>query len=137
MTKSFNIRYREQDINFYAYLESYSDDCYCMWRKKNEQKNVYSIERLDILSEFRRKGLARKLLNDAIEHIKIECPQACIEITAEPDTDSGVTIENLVAFYESLGFEKYLQLSSRVHLRLYLDDNVKPHTVYDNPFYFR
>lgn len=108
-----------------------------MWRQNAEHKNVYSIERLDILPEFRRKGLAKKLLNETLKHIAVKCPKACVEITAEPDADSGLTMNNLVTFYESLGFKKYQSLGTRVHLRLYLDESVKPRTVYDNPSYFR
>ncbi|MGY0552924.1 GNAT family N-acetyltransferase [Vreelandella sp. 2A-K22] len=105
--------------------------------KNPEHENVYTIERVDILPEFRRKGFARELLKDSLKRISIECPQACVEITAEPDANSGLTVRNLVAFYESLGFEKHLSLGSRVHLRLYLDDSVKPSVVYDHSFYFK
>ena len=108
-----------------------------MWRKSNEQEMVYSIERLDILPILRRKGIARKLLNKAIERITVECRQACIEITALPDDDGEVTTENLVTFYESLGFEKHQKYSSRIDLRLYLDASVKPQTVFDSPVFFR
>lgn len=108
-----------------------------MWRKAPEPDNVYTIERIDILPEIRGKGFARELIKDAIRRIEAECPKACVEITAEPDDGSEITIENLVGFYKSLGFEIYQSLGHRVHLRLYLDDSVKPHTVYDNPFYFK
>ena len=137
MTKLSNIIYKEQDGFLYVYFEKYDDDCNCMWRKNSSNENVYTIERVDILPEFRRKGFARELLMDTIKRIAVECPQACIEISAKPDKDSEVTVENLVAFYESLGFEKQLDLGTHVHLRLYLDDSVKPDTVYDNPFYFK
>jgi predicted GNAT family N-acyltransferase len=137
MTKLSNIMHKEHDGFLYVYFENYDDDCNCMWRKNSGHENVYTIERVDILPEFRRKRLARVLLMDTIKRITVECPQACIEISAKPDEDSGVTVENLVAFYESLGFEKYLNLETYVHLRLYLDDSVKPDTVYDNPFYFK
>ena len=137
MDQLSNIMHKEHDGFFYEYFENYSEDCNCMWRQNSEQTNVYSIERLDILPEFRRKGLAQNLLNETLKRIAVECPKACVEITADPDADSGLTVDNLVTFYESLGFEKYLSLGSRVHLRLYLDDSVKPPTVYDNPLYFR
>ncbi|EGA71372.1 hypothetical protein VISI1226_03940 [Vibrio sinaloensis DSM 21326] len=137
MTQLSNIMHKEHDGFLYVYFENYDDDCNCMWRKNPEHENVYTIERVDILPEFRRKGFARELLKGTLKRIAAECPQACVEITAEPDDDSGITVENLVAFYESLGFEKHLCLRSRVHLRLYLDDSVKPNTVYDHPFYFK
>ncbi|GEM78896.1 GNAT family N-acetyltransferase [Vibrio superstes] len=132
-----NIWYRESQGFSYSYFENYADDCNCMWRKAPEPDNVYTIERIDILPEFRGKGFARELMKDAIKRIEVACPKACVEITAEPDDGSGITIENLVGFYKSLGFEVYQSLGYRVHLRLYLDDSVKPHTVYDNPFYFK
>ena len=137
MNQLSKIMHKEQDGFSYSYFENYSDDCNCMWRKNSDYENVYTIERLDISFEFRRKGFARKLLEDAINCIKVECPKSCIEITAEPDEDSELTVENLVDFYESLGFEKYLILGGRTHLRLYLDGSVKPDTVYDYPFYFK
>lgn len=132
-----NILYRESSGFSYSYFENYTDDCNCMWRKVPEPENVYTIERIDILPELRGKGFARELIKDAIKRIEAECPKACVEITAEPDEDSGITVENLVGFYESLGFEKHQSLGSRVHLRLYLDDKVKPDTVYDYPFHFK
>ncbi|MBQ4864605.1 GNAT family N-acetyltransferase [Pseudoalteromonas sp. MMG013] len=132
-----NILYRENHGFSYSYFENYADDCNCMWRKYPEPENVYTIERIDILPEFRRKGFARNLLKDAIKRIEAECPKACVMITAEPDDSCGITLENLVSFYESLGFEKHQNLGSRVHLRLYLDDSVKPRTVYDYPLYFK
>jgi len=137
MNQLSNIMYRESNGFSYSYFENYSDDCNCMWRKVTEPENVYTIERIDILPEFRGKGFARELIKDAIKRIEAECPKACVEITAEPDEDSGISVENLVGFYESLGFEKYQNFGSRVHLRLYLDDSVKPHTVYDYPFHFK
>ncbi|MBU3005953.1 GNAT family N-acetyltransferase [Paraglaciecola arctica] len=137
MTQLSNIMHKEHDGFFYVYFENYDDDCNCKWRKNSENENVYNIERVDILSEFRRKGFARVLLTDAIKRIAVECPQACIEILAKPEEDSGVTVENLVAFYESLGFEKHLDLKTYVNLRLYLDDSAKPDIVYDYPLYFK
>ena len=137
MNQLSKIIYREKNGFSYSCFETNSDDCNCMWRKVTEPENVYTIERIDILPAFRRQGLARELLNHAIKYIKGECPKACIEITAEPDENSGITVQDLVTFYESLGFEKHLSLGSRVHLRLYLDDSVKPHPVYDSIFYFK
>ena len=132
-----NILYRESRGFSYSYFENYADDCNCMWRETPETENIYTIERIDILPEFRGNGFARELIKDAIKRIKAGCPKACVEITANPDDDSGITVENLVGFYESLGFERYQNLGSRVHLRLYLDDSVKPNIVFDNPFYFK
>ncbi|NOI03410.1 GNAT family N-acetyltransferase [Vibrio kanaloae] len=137
MSPLSEIIYREKNGFSYFCLETDSDDCNCMWRKVTEPENVYTIERIDILPALRRQGLARKLLTHTINHVKDECPKACIEITAEPDENSAVTVQDLVTFYESLGFEKYQSFGSRVHLRLYLDNSVKPHTVYDSPFYFK
>ncbi|HIF9507304.1 TPA: GNAT family N-acetyltransferase [Photobacterium damselae] len=134
MNQLSDIIYTEK--NGFSSFEINNKDCNCTWRKATEP-DVYTIERVDILPEFRRNGLARKLLNHTIVHIKKACPKACIEITAKPDENSGVTVHDLVTFYESLGFERYLNLSDRVHLRLYLDHSVKPHTVYDSTSYFR
>lgn len=137
MNNLYNIRYKEQNGYFYLYLEDYSNDCYCMWKKNHEQEMVYSIERLDILHELRRKGLARKLLNDAIKRISVECPKACIEIIAKADKDSDITTDNLVTFYKSLDFEEYQRFESKVILRLYIDESIKPQPVFDSPCYFR
>ena len=137
MAQLSNVMYKDHDGFLYVYFENYDDDCNCMWRKNTVHENVYTIERVDILPEFRRKGFARVLLMETLNSIEVECPQACIEISAEPDEGSEITVENLVSFYESLGFEKHLSLGSRVHLRLYLDDSVKPNTVYDHPSYFK
>jgi ribosomal protein S18 acetylase RimI-like enzyme len=70
------IKYNGNDGDFYVYLEEYPEDCYCMWRKNDNQNKVYSIERLDVLPQLRQSGIARKLLNAAIAHIKVECSQA-------------------------------------------------------------
>ncbi|WP_318418060.1 GNAT family N-acetyltransferase [Photobacterium leiognathi] len=138
MTQLTNIMCKEEHDGFlYVYFENYENDCNCMWRKNPEYENVYSIERVDILPQFRRSGCARKLLENTLKRISEECPQACVEITAKPDENSGLTVENLVAFYESLGFETYLRLGDRVHLRLYFDCAVKPSVVYDHPFFFK
>ena len=136
MTQLPKIMYKEHPDFLCVYFENY-EDCNCLWRKNSEHENVYTIERVDILPEFRRQGFARKLLINTIDRIRVECPQACVEISAKPDADSGVTVENLEDFYESLEFEKHLSLGSHVHLRLYLDCSVKPNTVFDNPFYFK
>jgi predicted GNAT family N-acyltransferase len=136
MNQLSKIMYKEHDYFLYMYFEN-NDECSCMWRKNPEEENVYTIERVDILPEFRRKGLARDLLISTIKRITAECPQACVEISAKPDEDCGVTVKNLVVFYKSLGFEKHQCLGDRVHLRLYLDDSVKPDTVYDYEFYFK
>jgi GNAT superfamily N-acetyltransferase len=131
------IKYKEEDGDFYAYLEKCCNDYYCMWRKNDQLKMFYSIERIDVLPESRRKGIARKLLSYAIKRIKAECNQACIEIIALPDEDSEVNKENLITFYESLGFEIYQNFGSKVILRLYLDESIKPQPLYDSPDVFK
>lgn len=132
------IKYKEDDGNFYVYLEKHPDDCYCMWRHNDHQVNVYSIERLDVLHQLRRNGIARNLLNAAIARIKLECSQACIEISAQPDEDSEVTKDELVIFYQSLGFEIYQNFYlNRTDLRFYLDVSTKPEPLFDNPHYFK
>lgn len=132
-----SIKYKEDHDDFYVYLEEFPNDCYCMWRKNDLQAKIYSIERLDVLPQLRRRGIARKLLNAAIEHIKVECSQACIEISAQPDEDSEISKENLVIFYESLEFEIYQKYFSRTDLRLYLDASIKPTPLFDSPLYFK
>ena len=129
------INYREEDGDFYVYLDEYPADCYCMWRKQIDK--VYSIERLDVLPQLRRQGIARKLLNAAIEHIKKECSNACIEISAQPDEGSEITKENLAILYESLKFEVHQKYFSRTDLRLYLDESIKPKPLFDSPYYFK
>ncbi|MCD9500383.1 GNAT family N-acetyltransferase [Photobacterium carnosum] len=130
------IKYKEDDGDFYVYLEGYTNDCYCMWRKNVHEDLVYSIERLDVLPQLRRDGIARKLLNAAIEHIRGQCRQACIEISAQPDEYSEITTENLVVFYESAKFEIYQKYLSRTDLRLYLDTSIKPEPLFDSLSYF-
>ncbi|MFM5371784.1 GNAT family N-acetyltransferase [Aeromonas veronii] len=132
------IKYKEDDGYFYVYVEEYPDDCCCMWTKNVQQDNVYSIERLDVLPQFRRNGIALNLINVAIARIKVECSQACIEISAQPDEDSEVTKDNLVKFYQSLGFEIYQNFNpKRTDLRLYLDPLTKPEPLFDSPDYFK
>lgn len=131
------IKYKEVHGDFTVYLEEHPEDCYCMWRKNNHQYRVYSIERIDVLPKLRGNGLARELLNSAIKYIKVECSQACIEISAQPDVDSEITKEILVIFYKSLGFEIYQKYFSRIDLRLYLDASIKPNPLFDSPVYFK
>ncbi|MDO6640854.1 GNAT family N-acetyltransferase [Shewanella sp. 5_MG-2023] len=131
------IKYKEVHGDFIVYLEEHPKDCYCMWRKDDHQNMFYSIERIDVLPELRRTGIARDLLNTAIEHIQVECNQACIEIIALPDESSEVTKENLVTFYVSLGFELYQDFGIKVVLRRYLDESIKPQPLYDSPDVFK
>ncbi|MFL7022898.1 GNAT family N-acetyltransferase [Enterovibrio norvegicus] len=72
MTQTPKIMHKEHDGFLYTYFENYDDDCNCMWRKNSEHENVYTIERVDILPEFRRKGFARELLKDALKRIAVE-----------------------------------------------------------------
>ena len=131
------IKYKEDNDYFYVYLEEYPEDCNCMWGKHFQQDKVYSIERLDVLPKLRRRGIARKLLYAAIDKIKVECNQACIEISAKPDEDCEITKEDLAVFYESLGFEIHQKYWSRIDLRLYLDASTKPTPLFDSPLYFK
>ncbi|WP_369921172.1 GNAT family N-acetyltransferase [Marinomonas polaris] len=131
------IKYKEEYSDFYVYLEKHPQDCCCMWRKNNHQEMVYSIERVDVSPQLRRRGIARDLLNAAIQHITVECSQACIEISAQPDEDSEITKENLVTFYESLEFEIHQKYFLRTDLRLYLDASIKPNPLFDSPDYFK
>lgn len=131
------IKYKEVHDDFIVYLEEHPEDCYCMWRKDDHQNMFYSIERIDVLPELRRTGIARELLNAAIENIKAECNQACIEIIALPDEGSKLTKENLVTFYTSLEFEIYQNFGLKVVLRRYLDESIKPQPLYDNPSVFK
>ena len=130
------IKYKEVHGDFTVYLAEYPEDCNCMWRKNEDQDMVYSIERIDVLPQLRRNGTARDLLNAAIKQIKAECSQACIEISAQPDEGSEITKENLVTFYQSLGFEIHQKYFSRTDLRLYLDASIKPNSLFDSPIYF-
>ncbi|EIV8646533.1 GNAT family N-acetyltransferase [Vibrio parahaemolyticus] len=132
------IKYKEDNGDFYVYLEEYPEDCYCMWRKNDQQDKVYSIERLDVLRQLRGNNIGRNLLNAAIARIKLECSQACIEISAQPDQDNEITEDVLVKFYQSLGFEIYQDFySNRTDLRLYLDASTKPDPLFDSPHYFK
>ncbi|UQA54489.1 GNAT family N-acetyltransferase [Vibrio sp. ED002] len=131
------IMYKEEHGDFYVYLEEHPSDCCCMWRKSDVMNGVYSIERLDVLPELRGQGMGRNLLNAAIQHIESEYPKACIEISAKPDGDSDITKEDLAAFYKSANFEIYWENSSRIDLRLYLDESLKPTPLYDSPEYFK
>lgn len=137
MKSSFLINKKKKDGYSYVYLEN-NNDCCCIWTKNHENKNVYSIERLNVLFELRRQGIGRYLLKKAIGQIKDECSQACIEISARPDKNSEVNIDVLVKFYESEGFEKYQNYcdNNRMDLRLYLDESIKPEPVWDSSYYF-
>ncbi|MFA0678728.1 GNAT family N-acetyltransferase, partial [Vibrio sp. 10N.222.51.A6] len=127
------IKYKESYGDYYVYFEQYPNDCYCLWKKNSQEEKVYSIERIDVLPQLRRRGMARELLNAAIEQIRSECNKACIEISAQPDQDSKITKESLVTFYESAEFEVYQKYRSRTDLRLYLDASMKPDPLFDSP----
>jgi len=135
--ESMEIMYREEHGDFYVYLEESPSDCCCMWRKSDSINGFYTIERLDVLPELRGQGVGRNLLNTAIQHIKSECPQACIEISAQPDEDSKISKEDLAKFYESVNFEVYRNNSVRIDLRLYFDESLKPTPLYDSPEFFK
>ena len=121
----------------YFYLIGHFDSCYCMWVADSENDMVFTVGRIDVLPSMRRKGLGRKLLQGALEHIKKEHPKACIEIIAQADSDEQVSTKDLVKFYKSVGFELHQDYGSKVHLRLYFDSELKPQPLFDSPFYFR
>ena len=62
------------------------------------------IERIYVPADQRRKGLARKLLRDAIAEAKRQYPMLTIKIAALPFGDDHIDMSALVDFYESEGF---------------------------------
>ena len=68
-----------------------------------------SIGRIVVDADYRNKGLARKIVQAAIELIQQHWPEQDIQIGAQ---------EYLLAFYQSMGFEN--------HSEMYLEDGI-PH----------
>ncbi len=66
--------------------------------------DYWLISNVFVEKEYRGKGIARKLMIEAIEEMKAERPELKIKLVAIPQ-DDDTDIELLGAFYESLGFE--------------------------------
>ena len=62
------------------------------------------IEKIWVPAEDRGQGKGRKMLEEAIEEIKATHGNITIKIAALP-FDNGMDMADLVAFYESVGFD--------------------------------
>lgn len=62
------------------------------------------ISGLDVSPKHRRQGHGRVLLRAAIDYAKAEFPHLPVRLAAVPDHD-GISLEALIAFYASEGFE--------------------------------
>lgn len=63
------------------------------------------IEKLYVPVAERGQGKARRMMNEALEEIRAEHPGLTIKVAALPFGDDALDMIDLVAFYESLGFE--------------------------------
>lgn len=63
------------------------------------------IEKLFVAVEDRRQGVGRKMLRDAIAEIRKEHGNITIKVAALPFGDDAIEMADLVAFYESEGFD--------------------------------
>lgn len=62
------------------------------------------IEKVFVPEEHRQKGVARRILRNALREIKEAHPDKAIKLAALPDPGT-VSMDDLIAFYESEGFE--------------------------------
>lgn len=54
---------------------------------------------------YRRQGFARVTLRAALERIEADFPGMPIRLSAHPQEEDGISYDDLVAFYESEGFQ--------------------------------
>lgn len=69
-----------------------------------EERPYMLISGLDVSPEHRRQGHGRALLRAAIDYARSEFPHLPVRLAAVPDHD-GISLEALIAFYASEGFE--------------------------------
>ena len=69
-----------------------------------EEQDIVLVSDLHVRPEYRRKGHGRVLLRAAIAYAKRKFPHLPLKIAAVPDFD-GMSLEDLVDFYASEGFE--------------------------------
>lgn len=63
------------------------------------------IEKLFVAVEDRRQGVGRKMLRDAIAETRKEHGNITIKVAALPFGDDAIEMADLVAFYETEGFD--------------------------------
>jgi len=71
-----------------------------LWKRNSNPYIV--IYHLYVIKRFRRKGLAKLLLQSAINLIKLQYPKLEIVIKPEP-MENSISIDCLTKFYKSLG----------------------------------
>ena len=69
-----------------------------------QRENRVLIEKIYVPAAHRRKGIARKMLREAINDAKRSHPYLTIKIAALPFDDQECDMCELVDFYESEGF---------------------------------
>lgn len=95
----------------YSVNDNLDSKGYVSWDVNQEQNEdgpvgpeYVLIEKVHVNEDSRRQGFARKLLREAIAEIKAEHPGMAIKLAADPQHDS-IELDDLVAFYESEGFD--------------------------------
>lgn len=74
----------------------------------DEQEQAYIIAHLWVPVEERGKGVARKMLQEAIEEMRAEGKADQIKLSADSeseDPENPIELADLVEFYESVGFD--------------------------------
>ena len=61
------------------------------------------ISHLYVPRELRRQGIARKLIEKAVEVISEEWDESAVSVRAIPEHDREVSAEDLASFYTSMG----------------------------------
>ena len=80
--------------------EIFNDECEVVG------SNEYAIiEKIFVAPEDRRQGKARAMLREAIAEIKANHPGMAIKVAALPFGEDPIDMADLVAFYESEGFD--------------------------------
>ena len=67
-------------------------------------KEYAKIDLVWVCPEDRKKGIGRKILVEEIEKIKTIHPDMAIKLVVEPKDEDAMDYEQLVSFYESVGF---------------------------------
>lgn len=81
-----------------------------------KEYNIWHIMELYTEKNHRGKGYATQILDYAIQYLKDQHDISEITLTATPDSESGITHEQLMEFYQKHGFEYIPNTSYHMHL---------------------
>lgn len=99
---SDEIRVRTSPCTFHFITDENGDGIGSVIERKTEWGAI-EVFFLYVDVNHRGKGYGRKLMETVIARH----PDAVLDLTAEPFVDKPMDKEQLIKFYESLGFEKY------------------------------